>query len=140
FYGMKPQEEVIIDLEPGKSILVKLLSVGTPDKEGIRIVFFSVNGENRFVRIKDKSIESYKEEHIKADEESENQYGAPLQGSLYKVLVKEGQKVKQNDHLFIIEAMKMETSIVANKDGVIKSISLEAGTMVMKDDLMLTME
>ncbi len=62
---MKPQEEVIIDLEPGKSILVKLLSVGTPDKEGIRIVFFSVNGENRFVRIKDKSIESYKEEHIK---------------------------------------------------------------------------
>ncbi|HLR49625.1 MAG TPA: pyruvate carboxylase [Candidatus Sphingobacterium stercoripullorum] len=140
FYGMKPQEEVIIDLEPGKSILVKLLSIGTPNEDGIRIVFFSVNGENRFVRIKDNSIKSQKEEHVKADEDDENQYGAPLQGSLYKVLVKEGQTVKQNDHLFIIEAMKMETSIVANKDGVIKSIALKAGAMVMKNDLILIME
>lgn len=138
FYGMKPQEEVIINLEPGKSILVKLLSVGTPDEDGIRIVFFLVNGENRFVKIKDQAIETHKVEHIKANEEDENQYGAPLQGSLYKVLVKEGQKVKQNDHLFIIEAMKMETSIVANKDGVIKSINLTPGAMVMKDDLILT--
>src|SRR5690625_515473 len=140
FYGMKPQEEVIIDLEPGKSILVKLLSIGTPNENGIRIVFFSVNGENRFVRIKDNSIKSQKEEHVKADEDDENQYGAPLQGSLYKVLVKEGQTVKQNDHLFIIEAMKMETSIVANKDGVVKSIALEAGAMIMKNDLILIME
>src|SRR5699024_876775 len=116
FYGMKPQEEVIIDLEPGKSILVKLLSIGTPNEDGIRIVFFSVNGENRFVKIKDNSIESQKEEHVKANEEDDNQYGAPLQGNLYKVLVKEGQTVKQNDHLFIIEAMKMETSNVANRD------------------------
>ena len=140
FYGMKPQEEVIIDLEPGKSILVKLLSIGTPNEDGIRIVFFSVNGENRFVKIKDNSIESQKEEHVKANEEDDNQYGAPLQGNLYKVLVKEGQTVKQNDHLFIIEAMKMETSIVANRDGKIKSITLEPGTMVMKGDLILTME
>lgn len=140
FYGMKLQEEATIELEPGKSILVKLLSVGIPDENGMRIVFFSVNGENRFVEIRDKSIEVKKEVHIKADEQNENQYGAPLQGSLYKVLVKKGQEVKKNDHLFIIEAMKMETTITANKDGKVKSVSLKPGTMVMKGDLIITLE
>ena len=140
FYGMKLQEEAIIELEPGKSILVKLLSVGIPDENGMRIVFFSVNGENRFVEIKDKSVEVKKEVQVKADEKDPNQYGAPLQGSLYKILVKKGQVVQKNEHLFIIEAMKMETSITANKAGKIKSIALKPGTMVMKDDLVITME
>ncbi|WP_310992987.1 pyruvate carboxylase [Aequorivita marina] len=140
FYGMKLQEEAIIELEEGKSVIVKLLSVGIPNEEGIRIVFFSVNGENRFVEIKDKSIEVKKEVHIQADEEDVNQYGAPLQGSLYKVLVKKGQEIKKNDHLFIIEAMKMETTITANNAGKVKSVSLEPGTMVMKGDLILTLE
>ncbi len=140
FYGMKLQEEALIELEPGKSILVKLLSVGIPDEDGIRIVFFSVNGENRFVEIKDKSIKVEKEVHLKVDTQDTNQYGAPLQGNLYKILVKKGQEVKKNDHLFIIEAMKMETTITANKAGKIKTIALKPGTMVMKDDLILTLE
>src|SRR5690554_1906026 len=140
FYGMKPQEEATIELEPGKSILVKLLSVGVPNEDGIRIIFFSVNGENRFVEIQDKSIQVKKEVHVKADEQDAKQYGAPLQGSLYKVLVKKGQKVKKNDHLFIIEAMKMETTITAITEGVVKSVSLKPGTMVMKGDLILTLE
>ncbi len=137
---MKLQEEAIIELEPGKSVIVKLLSVGIPNEDGIRIVFFSVNGENRFVDIKDKSIIVKKEVHVKSDEQDPNQYGAPLQGSLYKVLVKKGQEIKKNDHLFIIEAMKMETTITANKPGKVKSVTLKAGTMVMKDDLVLTIE
>ena len=137
---MKLQEEATIELEPGKSVLVKLLSVGIPNEDGIRIVFFSVNGENRFVEIKDKSIEVKKEINIKADAHDENQYGAPLQGSLYKVLVKKGQIINKNDHLFIIEAMKMETSIMANNPGKVKSISLKPGSMVMKDDLIVTLE
>ena len=140
FYGMKLQEEAIIELEPGKSILVKLLSIGIPDENGIRIVFFSVNGENRFVEIKDKSIVVLKEVNIKADEKDANQYSAPLQGSLYKILVKKGQVIEKNEHLFIIEAMKMETSITANKAGKIKSIALKPGSMVMKGDLVVTME
>ncbi len=140
FYGMKLQEEAIIELEPGKSIIVKLLSIGIPNEEGIRIVFFSVNGENRFVEIKDKAIEVKKEVNIKAEEQDSNQYGAPLQGSLYKILVKKGQEIKKNDHLFIIEAMKMETTITAIKSGKVKSVSLKPGTMVMKDDLILTLE
>lgn len=140
FYGMKLREEAIIELEPGKSVIVKLLSVGIPNDDGVRIVFFSVNGENRFVEIKDKSIEVKKEINVKADDQDPNQYGAPLQGNLYKVLVKKGQEIKKNDHLFIIEAMKMETTITANKAGKVKSVSLKPGTMVMKGDLIITME
>ncbi len=140
FYGMKIGEETLIDLEPGKTIIVKLLSVGMPNEEGMRTVFFKVNGENRFVETLDKSLNITKEENIKADANDTNQIGAPLQGSLYKVLVKRGQDIKENDPLFVIEAMKMETTVVAFKSGKIKSITLKEGSMVMQDDLIVTVE
>ncbi|VAV85764.1 Pyruvate carboxylase [hydrothermal vent metagenome] len=140
FYGMKIGEETLIDLEPGKTIIVKLLSVGMPNEEGMRTVFFKVNGENRFVETLDKSLNITKEENIKADANDANQIGAPLQGSLYKVLVKKGQQIKENDPLFVIEAMKMETTVVAFKSGKIKSITLKEGSMVMQDDLIVIVE
>ncbi|WP_339695539.1 pyruvate carboxylase [uncultured Marixanthomonas sp.] len=140
FYGMKLREEAIIELEEGKTIIVKLLSVGIPNDEGVRIVFFSVNGENRFVEIKDKSIKVEKEVHVPADPEDANQYGAPLQGMLYKMLVKKGQEIEENEPLFVIEAMKMETTVTANKAGKVKSITLKPGTMLMKGDLVVTVE
>ena len=102
--------------------------------------FFRVNGENRFVEVEDKSLDIKKEVNVKADAEDPNQVGAPLQGSLYKVLVKKGQKVKENDPLFIIEAMKMETTVTAIKAGKVKSVTLTSGIMVMQDDLVLTLE
>ncbi|EGV44682.1 pyruvate carboxylase [Bizionia argentinensis JUB59] len=140
FYGMKQREETSIELEPGKTIIVRLLSVGIPNEDGVRIVFFSVNGENRFVEVLDKSLNIKKEEHIKMDPENANHIGAPLQGSLSKVLVKKGQQIKENDPLFIIEAMKMETTVTAFKAGKVKSVSLQEGTMVMQNDLILTVE
>ncbi|MDX1774370.1 pyruvate carboxylase [Oceanihabitans sediminis] len=140
FYGMKPGEETLIELEPGKTIIVKLLSISVPNKEGMRTVFFKVNGENRFVEVLDASLNIIVEENTKIDPSDVNQVGAPLQGSLYKVLVKKGQKVKENDPLFIIEAMKMETTVTAFKSGKIKTISLKEGNMVKQDDLVVTME
>jgi len=140
FYGMKVQEETLVELEPGKTIIVKLLSIGNPNHEGIRTIFFKVNGENRFVEIKDASLNITKHENEKADIADSNQMAAPLQGSLYKVLVKKGQKVEENDHLFIIEAMKMETTVTATKTGTVKSVSLKPGTMVLKGDLVVTLE
>ena len=139
FYGMKLREETLIELEPGKTIIVRLLSVSIPNDEGMRTVFFKVNGENRFVDVLDKSLNITKEEHIKIEPDNPNQIGAPLQGSLYKVLVKKGQEVKENDALFIIEAMKMETTVTAFKAGKIKSVSLKQGSMVKQDDLIITM-
>ncbi len=138
FYGMKIGEEILIDLEPGKTIIVKLLSVSTPNEEGIRIVFFKVNGENRLVEIQDKSIQVNKEVNVQIEPDNADQIGAPLQGLLYKILVKKGQEIKKNDHLFIIEAMKMETTVTATKAGKIKSITLKPGAMVSKDDLIIT--
>ncbi|MDT0555286.1 pyruvate carboxylase [Patiriisocius hiemis] len=140
FYGMKLREEIMIELQPGKTITVKLLSVGIPNEDGYRIVFFSVNGENRFVEIKDKSIKVEKVAHVKVDPEDENQFGAPLQGSLYKVLVKKGQNIKKNDPLFVIEAMKMESTVTATKPGTVSSIALQPGTMVMKGDLVVKLK
>lgn len=140
FYGMKLREEIMIELQPGKTITVKLLSVGIPNEDGYRIVFFSVNGENRFVEIKDKAIKVEKVAHVKVDPEDENQFGAPLQGSLYKVLVKKGEKIKKNDPLFVIEAMKMESTVTATKAGTISSIALQPGTMVMKGDLVVSLK
>jgi pyruvate carboxylase len=140
FYGMKLREETLIELQPGKTIIVKLLSVGIPNDEGKRIVFFKVNGENRYVEILDKSLNIKKQENTKIDSGNPNQIGAPLQGSLYKVLVKEGQTIKENEPLFVIEAMKMETTVTAHKAGKIKSITLEEGSMVKQDDLVVTLE
>ena len=140
FYGMKLREEILIELEPGKTVIIKLLSVGIPNEEGIRTVFFKVNGENRFVEILDTSLNIKIEENTKIDTADTNQIGAPLQGSLYKVLVKKGQDVKENDPLFVIEAMKMETTVTAFKSGKVKSITLKNGSMVKQDDLILTLE
>ncbi|GGW71168.1 pyruvate carboxylase [Winogradskyella epiphytica] len=140
FFGMKLQEETFITLEPGKTIIVKLLSVGIPNDEGVRTVFFKVNGENRFVEVFDTSLNIQKVQNEKINREDANQIGAPLQGSLYKVLVKKGTMVKENDPLFVIEAMKMETTVTAHKAGKIKSVSLAEGTMVKQDDLVVTME
>ncbi len=140
FYGMALGEEILIELEPGKTVIIKLLSIGIPSDEGMRTVFFKVNGENRFVEVHDTSLNIKKVENLKVDPEDSNQIGAPLQGSLYKVLVKKGQEVKENDPLFIIEAMKMETTVVASKDGRVASITVSDGNMVSQNDLVLTIE
>ncbi|WP_281847564.1 pyruvate carboxylase [Olleya namhaensis] len=140
FYGMTLREEILIELEPGKTVIIKLLSIGIPNEEGMRTVFFKVNGENRFVDILDTSLNIKITTNTKVDPTDENQIGAPLQGALYKVLVKKGQDVKENDPLFIIEAMKMETTVVAFKSGTIKSVTLKEGKMVKQNDLVVTIE
>jgi len=140
FYGMKIHEEMLVEIAPGKTIIIELLSIGDTNEKGIRLVFFKLNGQNRFVEIKDESLNIEVVENQKATIDNKNEIGAPLQGSLYKVLVKKGQKVKRNEPLFIIEAMKMETTVVANENGTVKRIYLKAGELVHQDDLIITME
>lgn len=140
FYGMKPHEETVFEIAPGKIIVVKLLSVGSPNSEGIRTVFFKVNGQTRNIEILDQSLTVEKVENVKVDEGALNQVGAPLQGLLSKIVVKVGDQVKQNDPLFIIEAMKMESTVTANSEGVVKKIHLSEGSMVKGDDLVISFE
>ncbi len=140
FYGMKIHEETQVEIAPGKTIVIELLSVGNPDEKGKRILFFKLNGQNRFVTVKDTSLNIEIIENQKANQENDKEIGAPLQGSLYKILVKKGQEVKKNDALFIIEAMKMETTVTANENGKIKKVYLKEGVLVHQDDLVVEFE
>ncbi len=140
FYGLKEGEEIMIQIDEGKVINIELLSINKPNDEGFRTVFFKVNGQSRNIQILDKSLNIEKHENEKIDPNNENQIGVPLQGLLSQIFVKQGQKIKRNEPLFIIEAMKMETTITAIKDLKIMSIHLNAGEIVNADDLVLTIK
>ncbi len=140
FYGMELMEETIIEIAHGKSIIVKLLSIGPADKEGKRTVFFKVNGQTRNVEILDHSLHVEKKENKKADTANTNHLAAPLQGKLSKIFIQKGQKVQKNEPLFVIEAMKMETTITASKESKILDIVLQEGSMVNSEDLVLVLE
>lgn len=139
FFGMEPQEETIVQIADGKSIIIKLLSIGVPDADGVRTVFFKVNGQTRNIDVTDRSLAIEKVENPKADAGNPNQIGAPLQGMLSKVFVKKGQKVKKNEPMFVIEAMKMETTVTAPHGGEVKSTGLKEGALVNADDLVVTL-
>ncbi|MBI1289229.1 MAG: pyruvate carboxylase [Flavobacteriales bacterium] len=137
FFGMKLREETLVEIGEGKNIIIELLSIGPADDNGMRTLFFRVNGMTRNIEVLDKSLNIQKVENEKADKNDPNQIGAPLQGLLSKVLVKKGTKVKKNQPLFIIEAMKMETTVTASENTTVKRTVLEEGTLVEADDLVL---
>ncbi|GAB2952144.1 pyruvate carboxylase [Hymenobacter coalescens] len=139
FYGLRPGEETIIDIARGKSIIVRLQSVGQVNDDGMRTIFFTLNGQTRNLEIRDRSVEVKTISNPKADKNNAQQIGAPLQGLLSRVLVESGQKVKRNTPLFIIEAMKMETTITAPADALVQAVNLSEGTLVNADDLVLTL-
>jgi pyruvate carboxylase len=138
FYGLENNQEVIMEIGHGKSIIVKLLYITDPNEDGVRQVFFKLNGQTRTIDVKDKSFISDKVAHRKA--ETDFEIGSPLQGKLSKVAVMEGDKVEKNDPLFIIEAMKMESTITAPMAGVIKKIYINGGEMIEQDDLVVELE
>jgi len=140
FYGMELREEIIVEMDKGKTLLIQLLSVGEAHEDGLVDVFFKVNGQTRVVKILDKSIKVEKITHQKFDKNNDKEISASLQGSLSSVLVKSGQKVKKNEALFVIEAMKMETTITSHADGEIDKVLLKEGEMVFADDLIVVMK
>jgi pyruvate carboxylase len=137
FFGLKPEEEVLIEIDKGKSILVRFLTCSEPDEEGKRKIFMRLNGQTRIIEIQDRNIKVAAKENLKADKTNSSQIGAPLQGKLSQLLVKEGDIVKQNQPLFVIEAMKMETTITSTTAGMVEKIILQPGAMVKSDDLVL---
>ena len=140
FYGMKPGEEIIVELDRGKTLLITLISTTKPDAAGMVTVFFKVNGQTRNIQVQDKSVKVEKVEHVKADKSDAKQVAAPLQGSLSEIMVKEGDKVTKNQPLFVIEAMKMGTTITSNDEGEVKKIYLKQGDMVFSDDLVVELK
>ncbi len=139
YYGLQPGEETIIDIARGKSIIVGLQSIGPVNEDGCRTIFFTLNGQTRNLEIRDTSVEVKRVQNPKADKGNPRQLGAPLQGLLSRVLVESGQPVRKNEPLFIIEAMKMETTITAPADTTVQVVSLSEGSLVNADDLVLTL-
>ncbi|ADR21001.1 pyruvate carboxylase [Marivirga tractuosa] len=138
FYGMKNGEEILVEISEGKTIIIKLLYISEPNEEALRTVSFELNGQTRRVQIKDNSAKVDKVTNKKIS--GENEVGAPLQGKLASIKVKRGDKVTENTALFVIEAMKMESSITAPRAGVVKEVHLKSGDMVQQDDLVVSLE
>jgi pyruvate carboxylase len=137
FYGLKNNEETFIELAPGKNILIRMLNV-IDEGDGKRLVFFRLNGQTRSVEVVDRNYKGTKVSNKKVS--GENEIGSPLQGRLSKVLVKVGDKVEKNTPLFAIEAMKMESTVVAPRKGVISSVLLADGVLIEQDDVVVILE
>lgn len=137
FYGLKNNEELLVEIAPGKKIILRFLYASAPDEEGYRKVSFELNGQTRIIRVKDQQVQSTLKVNKKASEEFH--IGAPLQGQLSGILVKEGEVVTAGQPLFLIEAMKMSNTITAPFAGKVKKIWLEPGIMVVQDDMVIEM-
>jgi pyruvate carboxylase len=137
FYGLNINEETLVELAPGKSILVKFIYMSEPDEDGIRHVFFKLNGQTRSIEIRDKKFKVTKKTNRKVT--NANEVGSPLQGKIARILVKATERVEKNTPLFAIEAMKMESTIVAAKPGTISELVLNEGSLVEQDDVVLVL-
>jgi pyruvate carboxylase len=138
FYGLKLNEEVLVELGQGKVLIIRLLYRSDADENGNCIVTFDFNGQIRSVQVRDLSVKPTKATNRKAVGEKE--IGTSLQGKLSAIMVKTGQEVEQNTPLFVIEAMKMETTITAPAAGKVKQIHLHQGELVEQGDLVVEME
>ncbi len=138
FYGLKPNDEIVVSISKGKNILIEYLNTNAPSQDGTRLVIFRINGAIRSVVVKDKNVKSEVPVNKKAS--GPGQIGSPLQGSLSKVIVKEGDIIKKKDPLFIIEAMKMESTITAPYDGKVVKVHLSNKTLVQQDDMVVELE
>ena len=139
FYGLEPGQETSLDIEPGKTLIIKLNAVGRVQKDGTRTVYFELNGNNRSVVIRDQSVQTDEKVREKADKGNPNHIGAPMPGKVLKVNVKAGDEVKAGDVLMVTEAMKMETNIKAKADAKVAEVKFKEGEKVEKEDLVIVM-
>lgn len=139
-YGMDMGQDATVEIAKGKTLLIRLLSIGEVNEHGKRTVFFKLNGQTRNIEIQDHSVKVEHIENRKVEKGNDKHIGAPLQGMLSKLQVKAGEQVKKNQPLFVIEAMKMETVITANDACTIKSIELTEGILVNTNDLVIVIE
>jgi pyruvate carboxylase len=133
--GPKPGEELAIDIEPGKTLVIRLLTVGEPHADGTRTVFFELNGQPRSVSVADKSLEAKVQRRPKAAIGDAREVGAPMPGLIVTVAVKPGDTVTKGQKLLSLEAMKMETTVYAERDGRIGEVLVAPGTPVEAGEL-----
>ena len=136
FYPLKQNAEYLVEVEEGKSISVKYLYAVEPDEKGMRKVFFELNGQTRYVRMLDKANSGSLASNKKAGSD-EGEVGSPLNGRISRMFVKPNQSVDKGEPLFALEAMKMETTVIAPLAGYIQNIEMSEGKVVETGDLVL---
>jgi pyruvate carboxylase len=137
FYGMEVGEELSVDLERGKTLIVRLVAVSEAHEDGTRTVFFELNGQPRSVRVKDLSQVARRAPTRKAEIGDANQIGAPMPGSVVTIAVQAGQKVARGEVLLTLEAMKMEAAVRAERDAEIAEVAVRPGQHVDAKDLLV---
>ncbi|MBS9716894.1 pyruvate carboxylase [Pseudohalocynthiibacter aestuariivivens] len=140
FYGMEPGEEIAAEIDPGKTLEVRLQAVGETNEDGDVKVFFELNGQPRVIRVPNRLVKSQTAARPKADVSNPNHIGAPMPGVVATVTVTAGQSVKEGDLLLTIEAMKMETGIHAERDAVVKALHVHVGAQIDAKDLLVELE
>jgi pyruvate carboxylase len=140
FHGMAAGEEVAVEIEPGKTLIIKFLTVGDVHHDGTRSVFFELNGQPREVTVPDRSVSSEISARLKADPQNPKQIGASMPGLVVVVAVQPDDHISAGQKLMTLEAMKMETTILAEADGKVADVHVVAGTQVEAGDLLITIE
>jgi pyruvate carboxylase len=137
FYGMSPGEEVTIEGDPGKTLILRYLAVSEPHADGTRTAFFELNGAPRSVSIADRALKPDRTPAVRADAGNPDHVGAPMPGMIATVAVKPGDEVERGDMLLSIEAMKMEAGVRAERDGRIAEVLVQPGQQIDAKDLLI---
>ena len=140
FYGPSLGEEFSVDIESGKRLIIKFLAVGEPRPDGVRTVFFELNGQPREVEVVDRSIETKAAKRTKADPNDPTHIAAAMPGMVIGVAITQGVKVAKGQKLLSLEAMKMETVLNAERDGDVTQLLVQSGSQVEAGDLLLVLK
>ena len=135
FYGLTLGEEISVSIEEGKVLFIKLINVGAPDKEGRRVISYELNGMPREAIVLDKSIAPKTKTRVKADPANPLHLGAPIPGMVTAISASTGGKVAKGDKLVTLEAMKMQTTIYGQREGVVAELLVSVGDSVEAGDL-----
>ena len=140
FYGLSEKDEMAVDIDQGKTLVVRLTGRTAADDEGEIKLFFELNGQPRPMRFAKAGLEGVKKARAKAEDGNPRHIAAPMPGAIATVAVKVGQRVHKGSPLVSIEAMKMETALTADRDGVIAKVLVSPGDRVEPKDLLLVLE
>ncbi|WP_312531765.1 pyruvate carboxylase [Paracoccus sp. (in: a-proteobacteria)] len=140
FYGMEPGQAITAEIDAGKNLEILFQTIGETDENGDVKVFFELNGQPRVIRVPNRLIKAQTKARPKADPANPSHLGAPMPGVIASVAASVGQKVKTGDLLLTIEAMKMETGIHADREGIVKAVHVSPGNQIDAKDLMIEIE
>jgi pyruvate carboxylase len=137
FYGLKPGEEITIDIEHGKTMIVKFLTISEAHPDGTRTLFFELNGQPREVNVRDRSLRVVERSHPKADATNSGHVGAPTAGLISSIAVQANHPVERGAKLLTLEAMKMQSNIYSPISGKISKLLVTPGQHVEAKDLLV---